>query len=49
MANVEVWAMDEHRVGFEHGQRRAMLRGWITREELMTHHDPKRWQARQKS
>lgn len=28
---------------------RAMIRGWMTREELMTHHDPKRWHARQKS
>jgi formate dehydrogenase subunit gamma len=28
---------------------RAMTRGWITRDELMTYHDPQRWRARQKS
>jgi formate dehydrogenase subunit gamma len=26
---------------------RSMLRGWISREELLTHHDPERWRARQ--
>jgi cytochrome b subunit of formate dehydrogenase len=24
---------------------RSMIKGWITRRELMTHHDPKRWDA----
>jgi len=24
---------------------RAMIRGWITREEFKEHHDPKRWQV----
>ncbi|MEO8463782.1 MAG: cytochrome b/b6 domain-containing protein [Gammaproteobacteria bacterium] len=24
---------------------RAMLRGWITRKELVEHHDPRRWQV----
>ena len=24
---------------------RAMIRGWITRQEFDEHHDPKRWQV----
>ena len=24
---------------------RSMIKGWVTRRELLTHHDPARWEA----